>query len=155
MNAQLNRMREWLRGGLLLLVVTGTVVGVWQYFFPGSFFTDFPTVALDPPYNEHLMSDVGGLTLAVTAVVGYAAIHLDQHVVRGALVGYLVFAVTHVAFHATHLAGFTTADAVDVVTGLASYAAIPVALLVLAERVQRKSRPSNVPDVRQPSMNRK
>jgi hypothetical protein len=136
-------MRAWLRGGLLFLVVVETVVGVWQYFFTESFFTDFPTVALDPPYNQHLLSDVGGLTLAITAVVTYAAIHLEYRLVCGALIGYLVFAVTHVLFHATHLDGFGAADAVEVVTGLAIFAVIPIALLVLARRIDQAER--NVP----------
>jgi hypothetical protein len=135
MNAQLARLRAWLRAGLLFLVVVETVIGVWQYFFSASFFADFPTVALDPPYNQHLMTDVGGLTLAITAVVVYAAIHLEHRLVRGALLGYLVFAVTHELFHATHLDGFGATDAVAVVTGLAIFAVVPIALLVLARRI--------------------
>lgn len=123
-----------LRGGLLLIVGVETVVGAWQYFAPRSFFANFPTVALDPPFNEHLVTDLGGLTLAITAVVLYAAIHLEYRLVCGALIGYIVFAVTHVLFHATRLDGFGTADAVEVVTGLAVFAVIPIWLLVLARR---------------------
>jgi hypothetical protein len=133
-------MRAWLRGGLLFLVLVETVVGAWQYFAPRSFFTGFPTVAIDPPFNEHLMTDVGGLTLAITAVVAYAAVHLEYHLVSGALIGFLVFAVTHVLFHATHLDGFSTADAVEVLTVLAVAAVIPIALLVLARRIDRAER---------------
>jgi hypothetical protein len=133
-------MRAWLRGGLLFLVLVETVVGAWQYFAPRSFFTHFPTVALDPPFNEHLMSDVGGLTLAITAVVAYAAGHLEYRLVSGALIGYIVFAVTHVLFHATHLDGFGAADAVEVVTVLAVSAVIPIALLVLARRIDQAER---------------
>jgi hypothetical protein len=44
------------RYGLILLIVLDGIVGGWQYFFPRSFFDDFPTVKLDPPYNEHLVS---------------------------------------------------------------------------------------------------
>jgi hypothetical protein len=130
------RMRAWLRAGLLFLVTVETVVGVWQYVFPKSFFTDFPTVAIDPPFNEHLMSDVGGLTLAITAVVAYAAVHLDLRLVRGALLGFLVFAVSHVLFHATHLDGFGVGDAVAVLTGLGVVAVLPIVLLVLAGRIE-------------------
>lgn len=139
MNAQVVRMRAWLRGGLLFLVVVETAIGVWQYFFSRSFYTDFPTVALDPPYNQHLLSDVGGLTLALTAVVAYAAIHLEYRLVCGALIGYLVFAVTHVLFHLTHLDGFSTADALEVLPVLVIAAVIPVALLVLARRLHQSA----------------
>jgi hypothetical protein len=31
-------------------------VGAWQYFAPRSFYTDIPTVAADPPFNQHLMT---------------------------------------------------------------------------------------------------
>jgi hypothetical protein len=130
--------RTWLRAGMVLLVVIETVIGVWQYFFSHSFFTDFPTVSLDPPYNQHLMSDVGGLTLAITAVVAYAAIHLEYRLVCGALTGYIVFAVTHLLFHLTHLDGFTTADAVENLTVLAIDAVLPIVLLFLA----RATRPT-------------
>jgi hypothetical protein len=118
--------------------VIETVIGVWQYFFSHSFFTDFPTVSLDPPYNQHLMSDVGGLTLAITAVVAYAAIHLEYRLVCGALTGYIVFAVTHLLFHLMHLDGFTTADAVENLTVLAIDAVLPIVLLFLA----RATRPT-------------
>ncbi|HKN95961.1 MAG TPA: hypothetical protein VJX10_02495 [Pseudonocardiaceae bacterium] len=133
--------QTWLRAGLLFLVLVETGVGAWQYFFPRSFFADIPTVALDPPYNQHLMSDVGGLTLAITAVVAYAAIHLEYRLVCGALLGYVVFAVTHVLFHATHLDGFGAADAVALVTGLGVLAVVPVALLVLARRIEAERQP--------------
>ena len=36
------------RVGLLLLIVLDGVVGFWQYFFPDSFFTDFPTSSTTP-----------------------------------------------------------------------------------------------------------
>jgi H+/Cl- antiporter ClcA len=132
----------WLRAGLILLAVTETAVGVWQYFFPEPFYTNFPTVSLDPPFNEHLMSDVGGLTLAITAVLIYAAIHLDHRLVTGALTGFIVFAVTHVLFHATHLDGFTTSDAVEVLTVLTVDAIIPIVLLLVARRVRQSADPS-------------
>ncbi|MFC4019002.1 hypothetical protein ACFOW4_13775 [Micromonospora sp. GCM10011542] len=61
-------MKKWLRGGLITLAALQTVASVWQYVFPRSFYDDFPTVRLDPAYNEHLVSDVGGLGLALTAM---------------------------------------------------------------------------------------
>jgi hypothetical protein len=135
--------KAWLRAGLILLAATETVVGVWQYFFPESFYANFPTVSLDPPFNEHLMSDVGGLTLAITAVLVYAAIHPEHRLVTGALTGFIVFAVTHVLFHATHLDGFTTSDAVEVITVLTVDAIIPIALLLVVRAYRRSADPSH------------
>lgn len=130
--------RAWLRAGLVLLVVVEVPIGVWQYFFPRSFYLNFPTVSLDPPYNEHLMTDVGGLTLAMAVIVGFAAVYLEHRLVCAAMAGYLVFAVTHVVFHATHLDGFSSADAVELVTSLAVAAVLPIALLVLTHRIPRE-----------------
>jgi hypothetical protein len=128
------RARSWLRGGLLFLIMVETVVGGWQYFFSRSFYLHFPTVALDPPYNQHLLSDVGGLTLALTAVLVFAAVHLEYRLVCAALTGYIVFAVSHVLFHVTHLDGFGVSDAVEVLVTLVGDVVIPVLLLVLARR---------------------
>lgn len=129
--------RTWLRAGMVVLVVIEGAVGIWQYFFTRSFYDDFPTVSLDPPYNQHLLSDVGGLTLALTVVVAYAAIHLEYRLVSGALIGFVVFAVSHLAFHATHLDGFGTGDAVGVIVPLAVDVVLPVLLLLLARHVHR------------------
>jgi hypothetical protein len=125
---------------LLVLVVLEGIIGTWQYFFTRSFYDDFPTVSLEPPYNQHLLSDVGGLTLAITVMVAYAAIHLEYRLVCGALIGFIVFAVTHVAFHAAHLAGLGVGDAVEVIVVLTVDAIIPVLLLLLAGRVRRDER---------------
>ncbi len=129
--------KTWLRTGLLLLVVIQTVIGAWQYFRPLSFYTDFPTVALDPPYNQHLLTDVGGLGLAIMVVTACAAVYLEYRLVCAALFGFIVYAVTHLAFHLTHFDGFRVAEAAGVGVALAVYAAIPIALLVLARRVHR------------------
>ena len=45
-----------LRAGLTVLALITLVVGAWQYFAPRSFYTDIPTVAADPPFNQHLMT---------------------------------------------------------------------------------------------------
>jgi hypothetical protein len=129
--------RNWLRTGLLLLVVLQTIIAAWQYFAPLSFYTNFPTVALDPPYNEHLLSDVGGLGLAITVVTVCAAVWLEYRLVCAALLGFIVYALTHLAFHLTHFDGFSTGEAVEVGVGLAVYAVIPIVLLALARHVHR------------------
>jgi hypothetical protein len=135
-------LRKWLRGGLLLLAVLQAVVSVWQYAFPRSFFDDFPTVSLDPPYNEHLVSDVGGLGLALTAMLLVAAWTLDTKVVLLALTGYLVYAATHFAFHVAHFEGFALRDAFAVGTGLGVEVVLAVVLLSAALRLHSaESRP--------------
>ena len=65
------------------LAVTSLLVGVWAQFAPRSFYDDFPGlgrvwVRVDGPFNEHLVRDVGGLNLALAAVLVGAAIWLDR-----------------------------------------------------------------------------
>jgi hypothetical protein len=122
----------WIRGGLVLLATLQAVVSIWQYAFPRSFFDDFPTVELDPPYNEHLVSDVGGLGLALTAMLVIAAVAMTRPVVLTALTGYLIYAATHFAFHVSHFEHFSLRDAVSVGTGLGIEVVLTVVLLFAA-----------------------
>ncbi|MFI6658951.1 hypothetical protein ACIBL8_25870 [Streptomyces sp. NPDC050523] len=130
-------IKNWLRGGLLVLAVLQTVVSVWQYVFPRSFYDDFPTVNLDPPYNEHLLSDVGGLGLALTGMLYFAAWVLDSKVVMSALVGYLIYAATHFAFHVRHFDHFSLGEAFAVGTGLGIEVVLALLLLYVGWRLHR------------------
>ena len=53
---------------LAFLAISALMVGVLAAFTPETFYSDYPFVAswvhLLPPYNEHLIRDVGGLYLA-------------------------------------------------------------------------------------------
>ena len=51
-----------LRIGLALLAAVMLIVGAWNQFWPESFYTDFPTVDLTPPFTEHFARDFGGTT---------------------------------------------------------------------------------------------
>jgi hypothetical protein len=139
-------IKKWLRGGLLTLAALQAFVSAWQYFFPRSFFDDFPTVRLDPPYNEHLLSDVGGLGLALTAMLVFAAVVLQSNVVLSALTGYLIYAATHFAYHVTHFDNFSLRDALGVGTGLGLEVVLALLLLYTAWLVRRTepARPSGV-----------
>jgi hypothetical protein len=124
----------WIRAGLVLLAALQAVVSVWQYAFPRSFFDDFPTVKLDPPYNEHLVSDVGGLGLALTAMLVIAAVVMTRQVVLISLTGYLIYAATHFAFHVSHFEHFELRDAVSVGTGLGVEVVLALLLLFAGGR---------------------
>ncbi|MEU2282493.1 hypothetical protein ABZ614_11270 [Streptomyces sp. NPDC013178] len=114
-----------------------TAVSVWQYIFPRSFYDDFPTVSLDPPYNEHLITDIGGLGLALTAMLYFAAWVLDSKVVLSAVIGYLIYAATHFTFHVRHFDHFSLRDAVAVGTGLGIEVVLALVLLCVGWRVHR------------------
>lgn len=103
-------------GAALLIGLTATVS-------PETFYEDFPFLAhwvdLLPPYNEHLVTDVGGLYLGFAVLFAWAAWTLERTLVRAVCVAWLLTATLHLIFHIGHLDGFGTADAVGEITTLA------------------------------------
>jgi len=128
-----------MRVGLVVLAVLDGTVGAWQYFFPRSFYDDFPTVSNDPPYNEHLMADVGGLNLAIVTVLVIAAVVLEYRLVMAALAGFGVYCGTHFVYHVTNFEGFGVRDAVAVGTGLGIEFVLTIALLFLGYHLRTRS----------------
>lgn len=98
-------------------------VGAIAAFAPRVFYDDFPFVGhwveLLPPYNQHLVTDVGGLYLGFAVLFAWAAWRLERTLALAASSAFLVVVVLHLAYHATHLHGFGTADAVGELAGLA------------------------------------
>jgi hypothetical protein len=129
--------RRWLRVALIFLAASDLAVGAWAYLFPHSFYSGMPTVDMDPPYSQHLMSDVGAMFVAQGVVLVVAAIIMDSRVTRAALAGYLTFAVLHLVFHASHLAGMPAHDAIGLVIALALDVAFPALILVTAGTAKR------------------
>ena len=100
--------RAVVRISLLYLAGNGFLVGPWAALAPRSFYDDFPGggmswVAVDGPYNEHLVRDVGGLFLLGGIVALGAAIALTPVLTRVAGAGWLVFAGLHLLYHLRHL----------------------------------------------------
>lgn len=123
--------RVRLRAGVVLLAVIQAVTGAWQYFAPRAFY-DLPTVGAGATFNEHLMTDIGGLGLALAVVLAAAALRMERSLVQAALAGYLVYSVSHLAFHATHLDRLPATDAALQLTGLVLLSAFALALLLSA-----------------------
>lgn len=122
---------------IALVVIAGgsLVVGVWAQGFPRSFYDDFPGmgrvwVAVDGPFNEHLVRDVGGLNLGLAFVAILALLTGSAAVARAAGGAALLFGVPHLVYHATHLDGFDTGDAVAMLTSLAMAALAGLLALV-------------------------
>jgi hypothetical protein len=143
-------LRTALRVGLVILAAMQLLVGAWALLAPRAFYDGFPLpghawVALLPPYNEHLVRDVGALNLALTVVLGAAAWTLDRTMVRVALVALMIFAVPHAVFHAGHLAGFPTGDAVVQTVGTVLQLILTVGLFALAGRLPAKTSSKHTP----------
>jgi hypothetical protein len=102
---------------LVLLSLGQGLPGAWALFAPRSFYDGFPVpgngwVARFPPYNEHLVRDLGALSLGLTTVLVLAAVHPERRLVRAAAWGCLGFTVPHLVFHVAHLGRFGAADVV-------------------------------------------
>jgi hypothetical protein len=133
-----------IRAGLIFLAVAQGAAGLIQLFAPRFFFDDFPTsatpwVSLLPPYNEHLMRDVGALTLAYVLVLAAAAIWPEPKLVRVALAANLMFTVPHFVFHVTHLDHYPTGSAIAQTVALAFGVLLPAALLIASVSERRKT----------------
>ena len=121
------------RAALLILIVSALAIGLPATFAPETFYDDFPFVRnwveLLPPYNEHLVTDVGGLYLGFAVLFAWAARTLQPTLVRAACSAWLVTASIHLFFHATHLEGFSTGDAIAELASLAFLLAPPLAAI--------------------------
>jgi glucose uptake protein GlcU len=134
------------RLALGLLFVAALVIGLTATVFPRTFYEDFPFLAhwvdLLPPYNEHLVTDVGGLYLGFAVLFAWAARTLERTLVRAVCTGWLLTAGLHLVFHATHLEGFSTADAVGELASLALLVGTPaVALWACRDRLPSRNSP--------------
>jgi hypothetical protein len=126
------------RVALWILCLSAAAVGIPATLAPHTFYADFPFFAhwveLLPPYNAHLVTDVGGLYLGFAVLFASAAWTLQPTLVRAASTVWLLTAAIHLGFHATHLGGFGTADAIAELSSLAFLLAPPlVAIWAVAE----------------------
>jgi hypothetical protein len=132
------------RALLGFLALTQVVIGVWALFAPASFYRSFPGagqawVSLLPPYNEHLITDVGELSLALAVVLGAAAITGHWLLSVVAIIAFAVYTVPHMIFHSFHLEGFSRGGAIAQTVGFAVQllATAAVAWLLWRERPRR------------------
>ena len=128
-----------LRIGLVLLAWPAVVLGLWATFAPRGFYDDFPGfgrvwVAVDGPYNEHLVRDFGAMNLALAFVTIVALVGLHRQMVNTALGAWLLFSVPHLVYHLRHLDVFGTGDAVAVAVSLAIVPVVAAALLLSRRR---------------------
>ena len=136
------RVRGIVVGTLGVLAAVQGLVGTWALVAPLVFYEGFPLpghawVGLLPPYNEHLLRDVGALNLALAVVLAGAALRADRATVRLAATASLAAAAPHTAYHALHLAHFPPVDAVAQTAGSVLHLAALVVVLVLGSRLNR------------------
>jgi alkylhydroperoxidase family enzyme len=131
---------------LFALGIPQALIGVWALFAPRSFYDDFPAgtdgwVNVLGPFDEHLVTDVGSLFVALGVLLAMAAVSLRRRFVIGAAVAWLIFAIPHFTYHAFNLGPYETSDAVANLITLLWTVGGGVAILFLA-RATPKARAS-------------
>jgi len=131
---------------LWLMAISSFAVGFQALFTPRSFYDDFPMgrgwVAMDGPYNEHLVRDVGSLNLAIMVLVFAALVVSTRVLARTAAIVYLINAVPHFGYHMRHITmdGMPTADRVGVAVSLGLGIVLPVLVLLWTRRPEPAER---------------
>jgi hypothetical protein len=131
-----DRTKLAMRVLLGILTVSATTVGAWATFTPRSFYDDFPGlgqiwVAVDGPYNEHLVRDVGSLNLALAVLSLCALVTLARAAIVATGLAWLAYGLPHVIYHARHLDAFDGAEATAVLSSVASTSVVAVVVLWL------------------------
>ena len=98
------------------------VIGIWAVLSPRGWYDDFPGLgpalaAAEPPYNAHLITDAGAGFLATGGLLLGACLFGGRTEIRVAAVGYLLFCVPHLVWHALNPSALLTAgnDVLNVV----------------------------------------
>ena len=94
------------RAILLTASLSNGVIGVWATLSPRGWYDDFPGfgkvwVAVEGPYNEHLVRDVGAWSLALTVLTLAAAWALERRFLIATGVALAVQAAAHAQHHIT------------------------------------------------------
>jgi hypothetical protein len=124
---------------LVAFGLVNLIWGGWAYADPAGFFSDFPgpgrgwTVAY-PPYNQHLVADLGSMFLTLGVLLVLGGWWDDRRVVIAVLVGDLVFNGLHLGYHAFHQGEMAGRDYAASLVSLALGVVVPVVLLVLNAR---------------------
>ncbi len=142
------RSRLLARTALLALAAGAALPGLHALLAPRGFYDGFPLgpadwVVLLPPYNEHLVTDVGSFYLAFAVLFAWAARSLHPALVQPLCAAWALAATAHLAFHVTHLDGFGAADAAAQTASLSLVLVLPG---VAAWAVRRRS--ARAPEIR-------
>ena len=127
------------RGLFAVLGALEAVVGVWAAIWPARFYRSFPGggwhwVQAAGVYDEHLVRDFGGLSMALGVVALAAALRPSRTAAVTAAAAWEVYSVPHLAYHASHLGSLPSVqDAADAAS-LALTVVVPLLATVLLWR---------------------
>jgi hypothetical protein len=111
------KVPTWVRAVMIAPLATPQlVIGVWALVAARNWYDTFPGVephliSGEPPFNQHLATDVGAGFFATGVALLIAGILARRSAVYVALAASAAFTVPHVLYHATHDApALTTAQ---------------------------------------------
>jgi hypothetical protein len=127
------------RLGLAVLAALNLGWGAWALLTPYEFFTTFPGIghhwtAAYPPYNEHLVTDLGATFLTLGVLLAIACVVSSRDARAMALVAVTIFNIAHLSYHALHRGTLSTMDYSASLAALAAGALLPLGLLALVLR---------------------
>jgi hypothetical protein len=127
------------RAGLVGLGLVNLCWGGWAVLAPAGFFADFPGFGHRwtggyPPYNGHLVTDLGITFVTLGVLLLTAAALDDRRVTSVVLAGDLVWSGLHLAYHALHRGELGTGDYLASLVSLALGVLVPLGLLALNRR---------------------
>jgi hypothetical protein len=129
------RNRTWRDAVAAVLAVQFGLIGLWAVGAPRSFYDSFPGgnrvwIAVDGPFNEHLVRDVGALLTALAVLNGYALVNRSAPAFRAAGLGLVVFSTPHVIYHMATADLLPVGDAIANVVSLTLGLALGLALVI-------------------------
>jgi hypothetical protein len=128
------------RAILLTASLSNGVIGVWATLSPRGWYDDFPGfgkvwVAVEGPYNEHLVRDVGAWSLALTVLTLAAAWALERRFLIATGVALAVQAAAHAQHHITADNPFdSTGELAQAVSGIVLLGVLGLVVAALAWR---------------------
>ncbi|GAA1916740.1 hypothetical protein GCM10009775_06470 [Microbacterium aoyamense] len=129
---------------LLITAAIGLFVGLWAAVWPDTFYTSFPGlgrvwIAVDGPFNEHLIRDVGSLYLALAAASIAATFSRTPDAGRVVGVAWAVFGIPHFIYHASHFAEMAPIDVAGNAVSLGASLLLGI-VLMLPGKTQKKEK---------------
>ena len=124
---------------LWVTAAIGLFVGLWAAAWPDSFYTSFPGlgrvwIAVDGPFNEHLIRDVGSLYLALAAASIAATFSRTPDAGRVVGVAWAVFGIPHFVYHASQFAEMAPIDVIGNAVSLGASLLLGVVLMLPGPR---------------------
>ena len=127
---------RWVRVGMALLAVLHGWWGLWALAAPRHFFDTFPGAgrrwtAAYPPFNEHLVIDLGATFVTLAFLLGAGAASRSRSARTVALLTVTLFGALHLGFHSANHGLLAHADLVASLAALALGVLLPIALLIV------------------------